>query len=215
MISHGSTERERYRLDNIYTILEKSLFPIKFNTLQKNYREMLSIADKEEKEKGASFSPFRQVDYLLKLLNVHDSVIFKKVYDCYIDAVLQISPKLSKNAEKALSILKERGKKIGLISTMNKTPGDIMRLLFKELSIYHYFDDMTFSDEAGIIHPFSVLFEITLKKLRLPKKEAIYIGDLKNDDYNSMATSGYNMHLFKNEEEDIYQLALKYSGGYL
>jgi FMN phosphatase YigB (HAD superfamily) len=213
--NHGRAEREKYRLDNIYTILEKSLFPVKFANLRKKYSEVIDYSKKFEEEHGKSFGPFLQIEYLLNSLGIKDSVIFKRVYDSYIDAVLQISPRLKKNAVKALSLLKERGKHISIISTANKTPGDIVRMLLKELSVYDLIDDMIFSDEIGIIRPVSCLVDITLQKLQSSKKEAIYIGIMKSDEYSNMAKAGYFVHVFNEADEDAYQLALRYSGGYL
>lgn len=212
--SHGLPEREQYRLDSIYTILEKSLFPIKFSILQKAYGEILTeLADIQE-NRHIAFSPFHQVDTLLRKLNVHDVVVFKKVYDSYVDAVLQISPKLVKNAEKALAYLKDKGKKIGLISNTGRTPGNILRLLMKELNIYQYFDDMVFSDEVGVMKPDMIIFDVALKRIGAQKKESIFIGDLKAHDYEGARNAGLSAHLFKKNEEDLYQIAVSYSGDY-
>ncbi len=212
--TYGNSERERYRLDNIYTILEKSLFPIKFVNLRKKYSEMSDYSNKFE-DSGKSFGPFQQVEFLLNSLGIKDSVLFKKIYDSYIDAVLQISPKLKKNASKALSLLKERGKIISLVSTSNKTPGNIIRMLLKELTIYDLIDDIVFSDEIGFVKPVSFLVEMTLKKIQFLKNVAIYVGNMKSDEYNNMVKAGYSVHLYNESGEDAFEIALRYSGGYL
>jgi|GEM_PF-2120913 len=213
--SYGAGEREKYRVDSIYTILEKSLFPVKFNSLRKVYTESLDYSAKYEQEKGLACGPFNQIDYLLQKLGIRDSVVFKKIYDSYIDAVLQISPRLRKNVIAALNLLKERGKKISVISTSDKTPADIVKLLLKELLVYNIFDDFIFSDGVGITKPLSVLVHLSLEKLHLKKKDAIYIGKLSSSDYNEMSNAGLSTHLFNDLEDDIYQLAIRYSGGYL
>ncbi len=213
--SYGASEREKYRVDSIYTILEKSLFPVKFNSLRKVYTESLDYSAKYEQEKGLACGPFNQIDYLLQKLGIRDSVVFKKIYDSYIDAVLQISPRLRKNVIAALNLLKERGKKISVISTSDKTPADIVKLLLKELLVYNIFDDFIFSDGVGITKPLSVLVHLSLEKLHLKKKDAIYIGKLSSSDYNEMSNAGLSTHLFNDLEDDIYQLAIRYSGGYL
>jgi hypothetical protein len=74
---------------------------------------------------------------------------------------------------------------------------------------------MIFSDEIGFIRPVTSLIDITLKKLQSSKKEAIYIGNMKSDEYNDMAKGGYYVHFFNEADEDAYQVALRYSGGYL
>jgi HAD superfamily hydrolase (TIGR01549 family) len=210
----GIDEREKYRLDNIYTILEKSLFPVKFKVLEKKYAEMELTMYENQAKSNIAFTPFHQVDYLLNLLSIHDIVIFKKVYDCYIDALLQISPRLIKNADTALKLLKERGKKIGLISNTGKTSGCIIRLLLKQLGVYQYFDDFTFSDEIGFLKPDPLIFNTAVQKLGVPKSDIMFIGDLKNIDYDGAVNAGLNAHLFKKNEEDLYQLAVSYSGDF-
>lgn len=209
--SFGLAEREQYRFDNIYTILEKSQFPVKHAVLKKAFAEMFKHY--AEKQAGnLAFSPFYQVEYLLSQLKINDIIVFKKVYDCYVDAVLQISPKLMKNVEAALKLLKERGKIIGLISNTGMTPGYIIRLLLKQFGIFQYFDDMTFSDETGVLKPDRLIFEIAIKKLNMDKNDSIFIGDMKETDYMGARSAGLNAHLFKKEEEDLYQLAVSYSG---
>lgn len=211
----GSAEREKYRLDNIYTILEKSLIPVKFNLLKKIYMESNDFALNYENEKGLAWGPFQQIDYLLQKLGVRDPVIFKKIYDNYIDAVLQISPKLYKNVLIALELLKERGKKISVVSTSGKNTGDIVRLLLKELMVYEFFTDITFSTEVGITSPLSKLIFILIEKLGLNKKNVIYIGKLSSNEYNDLIKAGINTHPYNESADDIYQLAIRYSGGYL
>ncbi len=213
--SYGSAEREKYRLDNIYTILEKSLFPIKFTSLRKIYSESIDYAVKYEEEKGLACGPFQQIEYLIQKLGIRDGVIFKKIYDSYIDATLQISPKLRKNVTSTLNLLKERGKKISIISTTDKTTGDIIKLLLKDLMVYHLFDDFNFSDGIGITKPLSALIILSIEKLRLDRKDAIYIGKLSSDEYSETTKAGLFTHLFNEKEDDIYQLAIRYSGGYL
>lgn len=212
----GAAEREKYRLDNIYTILEKSLIPVKFNSLKKIYSESNDYALNYEKDKGLAWGPFEQVDHISKKLGIRDQVIFKKIYDCYIDAILQISPKLHKNVLSALELLRERSKKVSVISISGTPyPGDIIRLLLKDLMVYDFFDDLTFSTGVGIIRPLSKLIILSIEKLGLNKKNAIYIGKPPADEYNELTKAGINTHLYNESEDDIYQLAINYSGGYI
>jgi FMN phosphatase YigB (HAD superfamily) len=113
--TEGYDQREKYRIDTMYSILEKSLFPVRFGQLSKKYGE-LTLHVAELNEKGFVMHPFDQVGYILKELNVRDIVIYKKVYDAFVDAIVQIAPKPMHNAEKALAYLKENGCKVGLIS---------------------------------------------------------------------------------------------------
>jgi putative hydrolase of the HAD superfamily len=212
--SHGMAEREQYRLDNIYTILEKALYPIKYPALQKAYGQMSMFMAEEQDRTKRSFIPFEQVAYLLKLMKVNDLVVFKKVYDCYADAILQIAPKLNHNAERALALLKERDRKIGVVSNTGKTPGHILRLLLRELNIMDYFDALVFSDEVGLLKPDPLLFDVAVRRLGSSKKDAVMIGDSKVSDYDGASAAGLSAHLYQSDEDDLYDLAVRFTGDY-
>jgi putative hydrolase of the HAD superfamily len=209
--SNSLAQREKYRLDSIYTILEKSNYPTTFAELSEKYGKM-TFYTYDYHESDIAFSPFAQIDYLLKSLNVNDIVVFKKVYDAYTGAVLHILPKPMKNAKKALELLKSHGIKIGLISNTGKTPGMALRLMLKSIELYQYFDDTLFSDEVGFLKPNKHIFDIAIDRLAVERKETIFIGDLKASDYDGAIAAGLNAHLFDPVQEDLYKLALVYSG---
>jgi putative hydrolase of the HAD superfamily len=207
-------EREKYRLDSIYTILEKSLYPVKFPALAEKYANMIAYWAEYQASTGWCMTPFYQVQYLLNSLNVHDLIVFKKTYDVYIDAILQICPEPIHHAQKALQELKDRGKKIGLISNTGKTPGVILRMMLKEINLFDYFDDMVFSDEAGYLKPDERIFHLAADRLGVKRDETIFIGDLKVSDYDGAMGAGLGAHLFNRTKEDLYNIIIGYSGGY-
>lgn len=209
--NEGLAQREKYRLDSIYTILEKSGYPTTFAKLSEKYGEM-TVYTYEYHNSGIAFSPFSQIDYLLKLLNVNDIVVFKKVYDAYSGAVLHILPKPMNNAERALELLKSKNIKIGLISNTGKTPGMALRLMLKSLELYKYFDDTLFSDEVGYLKPNKHIFDIAVDRLVVERKETIFVGDLKASDYDGAINAGLNAHLFDPKQDDLYKLAMVYCG---
>lgn len=208
----GIAQREKYRLDALYTILEKSNFPVTFAELSEKYGEMTLYYSEYHGSTGKAFSPFRQVEYLLNSLKVRDLVVFKRSYDVYTEALLHIPPKPLLHAEKALTYLQEKGKKIGLISNTGRTPGIVLRLMLKEINLYDYFDDMMFSDEVGFLKPEKMIFDVAVERLGVDKKETIFIGDIKECDYTGAINAGLNAHLFDRNRDDLFQLALSYSG---
>lgn len=208
---HGLAEREQYRLDSIYSILENSQYPISHSQLAEAYGNlMLKIADRQSVDLRVC-DPFEQVDLLLKQLKVRDSIIFKKIYDVYVDAALQISPSLMKNAKKALNLLKERGVKVGLISNTGKTPGVVLRLLLRELGVFDLFDDMVFSDEFGYAKPDKSIFDHAVRRLGVDRKDTLFIGDLKSHDFDGAIAAGLHAHLFNRYEDDLLRLVSQYS----
>ncbi len=207
----GLPEREQYRLDSIYSLLEKTQYPLSHRKVAEAYKSVLLQIGEQQSLDGRVYSPFEQVDFLLKILKIDDLILFKKIYSVYVDAALQISPRLMKNAKKALDLLKSRNTKIGLISNTGKTPGVILRMLLKELKIYSLFDDMIFSDEFGYAKPDVEIFNHAIRRLGIAKEKTLFIGDLKRHDYDGARTAGLQAHLFNREHDDLFQLALSYS----
>ncbi len=207
----GYEQREKFRLDSIYTIIEKSNYPVKFAELSEKYGEMTLAYLKYHAETKRAFIPFYQVEYLMNLLHIEDIVVFKKVYDSYVEAVLHIPPKPMKNAAKALEALKENDKKIGLVSNTGRTPGYVLRILLKELNLLKYFDCLVFSDEAGFLKPDKRIFDFAVEMLDADKNETIFIGDIKSSDYDGAINAGLNAHLFNPDIDNLYQLAMSYS----
>lgn len=209
----GYEQREKYRIDTIYTILEKSQYPVRFGQLSKKFGELnLYLADMTEK--GVAVHPFDQVGFLLREMNVRDIVIFKKVYDAFVDSIVQIEPKMIHNADKALAFLKENGKKVGIVSNTGKTPGHAIRLLLKDMGLYDYFDCFVFSDEAGILKPDPMIFELALKRLGVAKTETVFVGDRQGSDYDGAIRAGLNARLFNKDLDDLFKIAVEYCGGY-
>ncbi len=214
ILDDGFAEREQYRMDTIYSILEKSLYSVKFDKLRDAYLDMSEYFNAIHGEKGIAVSPFYQIDYLLNKLDVHDVVTFKKTYDAYSAAVLQLNPKLMPDAKKALEYIKNQDKKTGLISNTGKTPGVILRILLKELGVFDLFDDMIFSDEIGVLKPNLLVFDIALKRLEAAKDQTIFIGDRKYCDYDGALNAGLSAHLFDRDKENLFALVVNYNGGY-
>jgi len=207
-------EREKYRIDSIYNVLEKSMIPINFSTFVERYNQMTDYMGTYHVKTQKAFTPFQQVDYLLKSINVDDFVIFKKVYDCYTEAILQINPKLMKNAELALKYLKEKNIIIGLISNTGRTPGEKIRMLLKELKIYDYFEGLFFSDEIGFLKPNPIIFDMCIKSLSVNKLETIFVGDLKYSDYDGALNYGMDAYLFNKFQDDLFQLSVRFMENY-
>lgn len=210
----GGPERDRYRVDSIYTLLEKSLYPVKFAVLLEKYETMARYIDEFHGRTNRAFAPFAQVQMLLSSLNIQDIVLFKKVYDVYSEADLQISPVRVHNADRALALLRERGRKIGLVSNTGKAPGVVLRLVLKQLGLFDYFDDMLFSDEFGFLKPEAIVFDTAVRRLEAAKEDTLFIGDLKYSDFDGATNAGLNAHLFRQDSEDLFELAAHFSGGY-
>lgn len=207
-------EREKFRLDGIFTVLEKAQFPVKYAALQEAYGEVVRFAAEREGDTRRSVTPFQQVERLLSNLKIDNDVVFRRTLEVFGDAVLQVSPKPVKNAKKALEFLRERGIKTGLVSNTLKSSGLTLRLLLKENGLLPLLDDAVFSDEAGFVKPDPRIFALAAARLGFPVSDCVFVGDLAGVDVKGAENAGMDAILFRRGEDDLYQLAAGFAGGF-
>lgn len=202
-------ERERYVQESLYTLLEKNLFPVKHADVIAAYKAMKETMEDYHKSQVA-YGVFSQVNFLAEKLHVNDHVLVHKMFDLYSTAVLQFSPRLMPHALEALQVLKENGIKIGLISNTGVTPGFALRLWLLEKKLAGHFHTMLFSDEVGVLKPNPLIFEIMAFRMGLAPEEILFIGDNPTIDYEGALRAHFQAHLFKPQEENLYELVVRY-----
>ncbi|MGC8764380.1 MAG: hypothetical protein ACP5QT_00625 [Brevinematia bacterium] len=199
--SKAIIDRKKYLADNIFTLLEKALFPVKHSAVQKAVESLFE----KLKEKKEVFSVFQQVEFIINILKINDIILFKKIYDCYVESSLQISPVPYHNISRALELLAENNKNIYLICNTIQTTGYILKFILKENNLYHFFKDFIFSEDLGIEFFNRATFEFFINKNELKKEEVVFITTMKNAHFEK--SMGLNFELLKNESE-IYNLLL-------
>ena len=102
---------------------------------------------------------------------------FTAIEKAYVDSILDHPPHLLPNAKEALSAVRARGYRVGLISNTGRTPGSTLRVLMDRLGILNQFDATTFSNEILVRKPSEGMFKATLEKLRVVPKAAVHVGD--------------------------------------
>ncbi|URA10710.1 HAD family hydrolase [Thermospira aquatica] len=204
-------QRENYIKESLYSLLEKNLYPVKHKEVVAAYQEMKEVMEDFHKRQVA-FGAFSQVKYLAEKLHVNDHVLFHKMFDLYSMAVLHLSPKFMPHTLDALELLKDNGIKIGLISNTGITPGFALRLWLEERKVANLFHTMLFSDEVGVLKPNSLIFEIMAFCLGLAPESILFIGDTPTIDYEGALAAHFQAHLFKPEEENLYEIVAKYIG---
>jgi putative hydrolase of the HAD superfamily len=207
-------EREKFRLDGIFTVLEKAQYPVKFGALQEAYGDVVRRAAEREGDSHRAVTPFEQVEWLLADLKVENPVVFRRTLEVFSDAVLQVSPKPMRNAKKALEFLRERGIKTGLVSNTIKSSGITLRLLLKENGLLALLDDAVFSDEIGFVKPEPRIFALAAARLGVSPSECAFVGDLEGVDVQGAKDAGMDAVLFRRGEDDLYQLAAGFAGGF-
>ncbi|MGL4394278.1 MAG: HAD family hydrolase [Brevinema sp.] len=172
-----SMTRRKYRIDAIWSMLEKEQLPIRFKQIIEACEETHEYSINTLREEHYSYSVFELVRYFCAKLSLTDIAHLKKVHDIWAFASLQIPPTLLPNVKEGLQDLKDAGKKIALISNTGFTPGMSLRFFFQEQRIYDLFDDLVFSDEFGISKPQRAIFDRVLDRLKISPTNALFVGD--------------------------------------
>lgn len=173
--NHVSAQDE-YRLNTIWSVIEKAGFPTRFSDVITAYEET-QIIMKEQQKKHFSLSIFELVNIFAEKLGFQDVALLKKFYDIWANASMQYSLELIPGIKEGLKQIKESGKKIALISNTSMTPGITLRFILKEKGIYDLFDDLVFSDEFGFMKPEKSIFLRVLDRLDITPNKALFVGD--------------------------------------
>lgn len=136
------------------------------------------------------------IDELLRLLNRESDK--QKILNIYRTHKPDI--KLYKGVEHLLSLLKENGMKIGII-TDGRVIGQKNKI--KALNLEYFTNDIIITDELGgeqFRKPCDIPFRIMATKWKLNPEEIIYIGDNIGKDFQACKKLGMNFLWFKNSD---------------
>ena len=101
----------------------------------------------------------------------------------YVDPVLSIPPRLSRDAAPVLAAVRDRGSKIGLISNTGRSPGEALRKLLDAYSILNFFDATVFSNEVMRRKPNHIIFDRAAQLLKTEKPRIVHVGDNPEADF--------------------------------
>lgn len=200
-------ERHLYRLNAIWSVIEKSGYPVRFNDLIKA-RELAKEQMTAHQQDDFSISIFEQVRILCRSLGIRDIATIKKIYDIWAFSSIQIAPKPVPNAREGLEILREHKKKTALISNTASTPGIALRFLLLNYKLYELFDDLVFSDEFGFMKPKPLIFSRVLERMQTEPKDAVFIGDHHHYDKFGAQSSGID-YIEMNPQLDFLNIVSK------
>lgn len=105
-----------------------------------------------------------------------------QISDVYASAALLFPPSPVSGAVKAVSELKARGLKVGLICNTGRTPGSALRRLLSDFGLLPLLDAAFFSDETIVRKPDARIFRLALESLGAAVERSVHVGDsLEND----------------------------------
>ncbi|MFQ5910382.1 MAG: HAD family hydrolase [Thermoplasmata archaeon] len=136
--------------------------------------------------RGVDIDQRAQIGIILSELGISadqvDETLIGDLMRQYTDVLALVPPVPFDGANELLGKLKNRGMSLAIISNTGRTGGDFFRELMKNHDLAHYFDVMTFSNEAGIRKPNKEIFLKTLEEMDISPEEAMHVGDDSDTD---------------------------------
>ena len=112
-----------------------------------------------------------------------DPACLESLEKAYVDPVLSIPPRLSKEARAVLESVRSRGYRVGLISNTGRSPGEALRKLLNACGVLEFFDATVFSNEVLRRKPDLLIFNRAASLLRAEKKSIVHVGDNPDADF--------------------------------
>ncbi|MDP3093650.1 MAG: HAD family hydrolase [bacterium] len=116
------------------------------------------------------------------------------------DWLINSSSKLYPETKDVLGYLKEKGKKLVLIT--NSPP--ITREQVRRLDLRHYFDREIFSFEAGFMKPDPKIFQLAVRGMQVKPSKVLMIGDSLDQDIMGAKGVGFEAILIDRENKYNY-----------
>jgi len=120
--------------------------------------------------------------------------ITRRLIQTWIDFAVKVE--LNSGARELLVYLKNKGKKIGIVSDLL---GHLYRIKLKELGILDFFDFISISSETGVRKPNPMAFHYCLQGLKSCAEEAIFIGNNPIDDIKGANNIGLKTMFLKSK----------------
>jgi len=114
----------------------------------------------------------------------------KVLEDAYVNPILAIPPKLSKDAPTVLAAVRSRGYKIGLISNTGRSPGNALRKLLNDFDVLKFFEATVFSNEVGRRKPDITIFDRAAQLLGAQNRDVVHVGDNPKADFWGARNAG-------------------------
>jgi putative hydrolase of the HAD superfamily len=103
--------------------------------------------------------------------------VLTALVDAYSRPALLVPPAVDDGALKALTVLREEGYALAIVSNTMRTPGDTLRKILDRFGLLRLFAYTVFSDEIGVRKPAPAIFLRALGALGAEPRAAIHVGD--------------------------------------
>ena len=103
--------------------------------------------------------------------------VLAALVDAYSRPALLVPPAVDDGALKALSVLREEGYTLAVVSNTMRTPGATLRKILEGFGLLRCFAHTVFSDEVGVRKPDPAIFLGALQAVGGDPSTAIHVGD--------------------------------------
>jgi FMN phosphatase YigB (HAD superfamily) len=103
--------------------------------------------------------------------------VLAALVDAYSRPALLVPPAVDDGALKALSVLREEGYTLAVVSNTMRTPGATLRKVLERFGLLRCFAHTVFSDEVGVRKPDPAIFLGALQAVGGEPSTAIHVGD--------------------------------------
>jgi len=183
---------EEYRLKGMSGILREVGLDVSDERMTEAY-DMLSKRLKDAWDRNMDIRGEEQIAIFLQYAGVREAPsdgLIARLGVPFRNAVLEYPPSMNPGIIDCLTILKNEGYKLGIISNTGRTWGRALIELQKMYGIRDDFDVQSFSDEIGVRKPHPAIFRKTLEGLKLPPEKVLHIGDNVLDDISGAKSVG-------------------------
>lgn len=135
---------------------------------------------------------------LARELGIPEGLIpYEVVEKAYEDITLEPAPDAMPHVHAALTAMKERGYKLGVICNTGMAGGRVLREVLRRHGLLDAFDVTVFSNEFGISKPHPSIFAHTLAALGdVPPEQALHVGDVEELDVEGARRAGVHAALY-------------------
>ncbi len=193
--------RGHLRCEGLHNALSSLGIDLSLNDLLRGYEESAPRLQAVWR-RNEHLPTFDQIRLILeaasgsKVILPKDPRAMDMLHRAYIDPIFQAPPRLNVDAVPTLEGMRNRARKIGLISNTGRTPGTSLRQLMTNLGIMKFFDTTVFSDELGSRKPDRRIFEAAANELETDLTKIIHIGDDPEADVWGAKQAGMTAILF-------------------
>lgn len=172
--------RNRMRYEGIYKVLSDSGVKISLGDLERGYEQSASLFQsiwRNNKELPIA----EQIRLIIGAAGLADfrmdSQTAGKLERAYVDPIYASPPELEGDAAATLQEVRDRVRKIGLVSNTGRSPGTALRELLRKYGVLGFFSSTVFSDEVGSRKPDGLIFEKAAMELGTDAAKIVHIGD--------------------------------------